>query len=151
MLAAALASMATECEQGPRGLAPSALVRIEIRLQSVPAPDPPADQRADFERCLTRMDQQNNVEPSWRGYEATTLNETAPDTFVAEFFDVPVNVVHTMTVHDRNECRRAPRGAGRVTTGVSVNGTPIERVIAATGALQFAVDVDGVVESPAGE
>ena len=54
-----------------------------------------------------------------------------------------------MTVHDRNQCRREPRGEGRVTTGVSVNGTPLERVIATTNALQFAVDEDGVVESPA--
>ena len=96
------------------------------------------------------MDQDNRVKPSWRDYVATTLTETAPNVFVAEFVDVPANIVHTMTVHDRNQCRREPLGDGRVTTGVSVNGTTLERVIAATQALQFAVDEDGVVESPAG-
>ena len=148
--AAALASMATDCEQSPRGLEPSPLVRVEIRLESMPAAEPPAEQQAAFERCLERMDQDNNVRPSWRNYAATTLTESAPNVFRAEFFDVPVNIVHTMTVHDRNECRREPLGEGRVAAGVSVNGTTLERVVAATRAFQFTVDEDGVVSSPAG-
>ena len=150
VLAAALASTATECEQSPRGLEPSPLVRIEIRLESEPAPDPPAAQQEAFERCLVRMDHDNKVKPSWRDYAATILIETAPNVFAAEFFDVPADIVHTMTVHDGNQCRREPLGDGRVTSGVSVNGTTLERVIPATNALQFAVDEDGVVESPAG-
>ena len=150
VVAAALASMATECEQSPRGLEPSPLARIEIRLESDPPPDPPADQRDVFEGCLARMDQDNKVEPSWQDYTATKLTETAPNVFEVVFFDVPVNMIHTMTVHDRNQCRREPLREGRVTTGVSVNGTPIERVIATTNALQFTVDEDGVVESPVG-
>ena len=68
--------------------------------------------------------------------------------FEAVFFDVPVNIVHTITVHDRNQCRREPLGEGRVITGVSVNGMRLERVLSQTNALQFAVDEDGVVESP---
>ena len=149
-LAAATASMASECEQSPRGLEPSPLVRIEIRLDSEPAAEPPATAQEAFERCLDRMDQNNKVKPSWRDYAATTLTETAPNVFETEFYDVPVNVVHTMTVHDRNQCRREPLGEGRVSTGVSVNGTALELVIPATNALQFAVTEDGVVESPAG-
>ena len=96
------------------------------------------------------MDQDNKVEPSWQDYTATKLTETAPNVFEVVFFDVPVDMIHTMTVHDRNQCRREPLREGRVTTGVSVNGTPLERVIATTNALQFTVDEDGVVESPAG-
>lgn len=147
--ASALASTAAECEQSPRGLAPTALIRIEIRLDSVPAGDPPADQQANLERCLTRMEQDNKVKPSWQNYVSTVLVETAPNVFTAEFFDVPANIVHTITVHDRNECRREPGGEGRVVTGVSVNGTTLEHVITTTRALQFAVDDDGAVESPA--
>ena len=146
--AAALASTATECEQSPRGLVPSPLARVEIRLASEPAPDPTAEQRDAFEGCLVRMDQENSVKPSWRNYVATTMAETAPNVFAAEFFDVPVDILHTITVHDRNECRRETRGNGRVITGVSVNGTTLERVLVDTRALQFAVDGDGVVESP---
>ena len=148
VVAAALASTATECEQSPRGLEPSPLARIEIRLESEPAPDPPAGQRDAFERCLSRMGNDNRVKPSWRDYAVTRLPESAPNVFSAEFFDVPVNILHTMTVHDRNQCRREPLGEGRVTTGVSVNGTPIEHVVPATNALQFTIDEDGVVESP---
>ncbi len=148
--AAAAASMASECEQSPRGLVPSPLARIEIRLRSEPAPDPPAQQQTTFELCLVRMDQENKVKPSWRDYASTTLTETAPNVFAAEFFDVPVSIRHTITVHDRNQCRRAPLGDGRVVTGVSVNGTTLERFIPATNALQFSIDEDGVVTSPAG-
>jgi hypothetical protein len=148
--AAALASMASDCERSPRGLEPTPLVRVEIRLESEPAAEPSAEEQAAFERCLERMDQENHVKPSWRDYAPTTLAETAPNIFAAEFFDVPASSVHTMTVHDRNQCRREPLGNGRVTTGVSVNGTALGRVIAATSALQFTVDADGVVQSPGG-
>ena len=148
--AAALASLATECERSPRGLVPSPLVRITVRLESEPAAGPSAGLQADFERCLDRMEQDNKVKPSWRGYASTTLQETAPNVFEAEFPGVPVDVVHTMTVHDRNQCRREPLGEGRVTAGVSVNGTMLLRAVAATNALQFAVTEEGVVESPAG-
>ena len=147
--AAALASTATECERSPRGLVPSPLVRVEVGLRSEPAAEPPAARQADFERCLERMGG-NHVKPSWRDYASTTLNETAPNVFAAEFPDVPADALHTMTVHDRNQCRREPGGEGRVTAGVSVNGTVLERVVPATGALQFTVGADGVVTSPAG-
>ncbi len=146
---AALASTATDCEQSPRGLEPSPLVRVEIRLESEPAAELPADQQTALEGCLERMGQDNNVRPSWRDYAPTTLTETAANIFLAEFFDVPADVVHTMTVHDRNQCRRDTLGDGRISAGVTVNGMIVERVIAATGALQFSIDEDGVVMSPA--
>ena len=148
VVAAALASTASDCEQSPRGLEPSSLATIQVRLESEPAPEPGAEQRAAFEGCLNRMGDENSVMPSWRDYAATPLTETAPNTFEAQFFDVPVNIIHTMTVHDRNQCRRDSRRDGRVAMGVSVNGTPIERIVPETNALQFAVDEDGVVESP---
>lgn len=148
--AAALASMATECERSPRGLEPTPLVRVEIRLESMPASEPPADRQDAFQRCLERMDLDNNVRPSWRDYAVVRLTESAPNIFRAEFFDVPIDIVHTMTVHDRNQCRREPLGQGRVASGVSVNGTTLGRVVAATSAFQFTVDEDGVVSSPAG-
>lgn len=148
VVAAALASTASDCEQSPRGLEPSALATIQVRLESEPAAEPTAEQRAAYEGCLSRLGDENNVRPSWRDYAAASLIETAPDTFEAQFFDVPVNILHTMTVHDRSQCRRDPRRDGRVATGVSVNGTPIERVVRETSALQFAVDEEGVVESP---
>ena len=150
VVAAAAASLATDCERSPRGLEPSSLARITIRLESEPATEPSAGRQADVERCLDRMEQDNKVKPSWRNYASTTLQETAPNVFEAEFPDVPVDVVQTMTVHDRNQCRREPLGEGRVTTGVSVNGTTLLRAVAATSALQFAVTEEGVVESPAG-
>ena len=148
VVAAALASTASDCEQSPRGVEPSSLATIQVRLQSEPAAEPAAEEQAAFEGCLTRMEENNNVRPSWRNYAATVLNETAPNNFETQFFDVPVNIVHTMTVHDRNQCRRDPRRDGRVTTGVWVNGTRVERVVQETNALQFAVDEEGVVESP---
>jgi hypothetical protein len=148
VVAAALASTASDCEQSPRGLEPSPLATVQVRLESEPAGEPAAGQQAAFEGCLTRLGEDNNVKPSWRNYVATTLNETAPNNFEAQFFDVPVNIVHTMTVHDRNQCRRDPSRDGRVTTGVWVNGTRVERVVQQTNALQFAVDEEGVVESP---
>lgn len=148
VVAAALASTASDCEQSPRGLEPSPLATIQVRLESEPAPEPGAEQQAAYEGCLTRIGDENNVKPSWRDYVATSLTEAAPNAYEAQFFDVPVNILHTMTVHDRNQCRRDSRGEGRVTTGVSVNGTPIERVVRETSALQFAVDEEGVVESP---
>ena len=148
VVAAALASTASDCEQSPRGLEPSSLATIQVRLESEPAAEPGAGQRAAFEGCLNRMEDSNSVKPSWRDYRSTALTETAPNDYQAQFFDVPVNILHTMTVHDRNQCRRDPRRDGRVTTGVSVNGTPIERVVPETNALQFAVDEEGVVESP---
>lgn len=146
--AAALASMATECERSPRGLVPTPLVRIEVGLRSEPAAEPAAGRQADFERCLERMGD-NHVKPSWRDYQRAALTETAPNVFSAEFPGVPADALHTMTVHDRNQCRREPGGEGRVTSGVSVNGTVLERVVPATGAFQFTVGADGVVESPA--
>ncbi len=148
VVTAALASTASDCEQSPRGLEPSPLATIQVRLESEPAAEPGAEQQAAFEGCVNRMGDDNNVKPSWRDYVATSLTETAPNVYEAQFFDVPVNILHTMTVHDRNQCRRDPRRDGRVATGVSINGTPVERVILETNALQFAVDEEGVVESP---
>ena len=61
---------------------------------------------------------------------------------------MPVGVTNSFTVRDRNECRRNPVGNGRVTAGVSINGTPIETVDPATGGMFFDIDATGMVSSP---
>ena len=56
-----LASLATQCDETPRGAVPTGIVTIEVMLQSTPAPLPPADQQTGFEACLDRMENENNV------------------------------------------------------------------------------------------
>lgn len=152
LIAMAVASLGTDCGRAPRGSAPSELASIVVRLNSVTAPDPPPELAEWLSVCLRRMNDANNVEPSWENYETVLMDETAPNVFEARFNYVPVAVVHTMVVHDVNECRRNPRdGIGRVTTGVTVNGTPILLVRPASGSLQFWILEDGEVRSdPAG-
>lgn len=152
LIAMAVASLGTDCGRAPRGSAPSELASIVVRLNSVTAPDPPPELAEWLSVCLRRMNDANNVEPSWENYETVLMDETAPNVFEARFNYVPVGVVHTMVVHDVNECRRNPRdGIGRVTTGVTVNGTPILLVRPASGSLQFWILEDGEVRSdPAG-
>ncbi len=138
-----VASMATQCETTPRGVTPTQVASVELILRSVSAPLT-ADADA-FAVCLARMDNlENHVRPSWRSDDAVLLIETSPDMFEADFQDVPVGVVNTMTVHDRNECARDPNGQGHVTMGVTVNGTPITRVVGAN-ALAFELDERGTV------
>ena len=40
VVAAALASTASDCEQSPRGLEPSSLATVQVRLESEPAGEP---------------------------------------------------------------------------------------------------------------
>lgn len=148
LLAAAAASLATDCEQGPRGLQPSQIVTARLALVSRPASAPPPVQTEDFNACLARMDQVTNVAASWRNFQFVPLVETTPNNFEFTFSDVPVGVSNSMAVRDVNECRRNPGGNGRVTTGISINGTPIESVDAATGGLFFSIDATGMVTSP---
>lgn len=148
LLLSIVASMATQCDESPRGALPTPIVTVELRLVSQPAPEPSPDQQAAVDFCLQRMNNQNSVIPSWRNGEVVTLQEVSPTLFRWEFFDVPVGVAHTMSVHDRNECRRNPSGNGSVLTGVSVNNTPILRIVPNTRVLTFVVDADGVVSSP---
>ena len=83
------------------------------------------------------------------------LARTASNRYAASFSDVPANTQVTLTVHDENECFRRPvipgtpdepgrLADGRVTTGVSANGTPLRRVVGAD-ALLLLVGTDGVV------
>ena len=150
LVVAAVASLGSDCGQAPRGIPPSAVVSIVLRLDSQPAPDPPADLLEWLPVCLRAMNGENNVEPSWLDYATVLLRETGPDVFEVRFNYVPVDVLHTLVVHDRNECRRNPRdGMGHVTTGVTVNDTPLELVRPITGALLFSVSADGAVASQA--
>ena len=136
-----LASLGTQCDTAPRGVPPAPITRIEVVLRSVAAPGGNPEVAA----CLARMDDlANHIRPSWRGNQPVLLTETAPAVFRAEFLDVPIGILNTMTVHDRNECARDPQGDGRVTMGVTVNGTPITRVVG-TKTLAFELDEQGMV------
>ena len=138
-----LASLATECGESPRGTLPTSIVPIALVLNSVAAA-PSADEQ-EFTNCLNRMGGlQTHVRPSWRADAVTLLEETAPNVFSASFPDVPVGMQNTMTVHDVNECARDPEGQGHVTSGVTVNGVEITRVIG-SGVLTFIVEEDGTV------
>ena len=53
-----------------------------------------------------------------------------------------------MTVRDVNECRRNPDGDASVVTGVTINGTSIQRVVPNTNTLTFILESDGTVSSP---
>ena len=156
-----LASLATDCQETPRGAIPTGIAAVEIVLQSRPAA-PHADRRA-VEDCLARLGAVGtHVRPSWRDNtftgvfdpERVALVETSPNTFAALFRDVPANVQLTLTVHDVNQCQRVPvipGGAidgrfadGRVTTGVFANGTPLTSVVG-NDALVLVVAPDGTV------
>ena len=151
-----LASLATECGESPRGAIPSGVVDLDLVLTSEPAG--PAVDQTEFKNCLDRMGEVgNHVRPSWRGARApdpltvfipdrVSLTETSPNShrFVADFLDVPAGFQNTITVHDVNECRRNPLGDGRVTMGVTANGTPLTTVVG-NGALALVVAADGTV------
>lgn len=139
--------MATQCDTTPRGVTPSPIASVELVLESLSAP--PASDANGFAACLNRWDvndddDENHLRPSWRANDPVALVEASPNVFTADFPDVPVGVLNTMTVHDRNECARNPIGDGHVTMGVTVNGTLITQVVG-VNALAFEVDEEGVV------
>lgn len=160
ILLPALASLATDCEDASRGIAPSALTTVEIVLESRPA----TGGGDVVGLCLARLGAAgNHVRPSWRDNHATSvfdpahvpLARVAPNRFAAVFSDVPSNTQLTLTVHDENECMRRPvvpvtpdapgrLADGRVTTGVSANGTPLTRVVG-NDTLLLLVGPDGMV------
>ena len=144
VLAPIVASLATQCDESPRGTAPSPIATIELRLDSVPAEEPTGDEARMYGFCLQRMSYVNHVRPSWRSREETTFEESAPNVFVAAFDDVPVSFSNNIIVHDENECRREPQGSGRVVTGVTINGQPVTRLVGA-GVLGFTITADGIV------
>ena len=156
-----VASLATQCDETPRGAVPTGIATIEVMLESQPAQLPPPDQMTGFEACLERMENENNVRAAWRDNpntpdfdpERVFLDEVSPNLFVATLDGVPTGVQTTLTVHDVNECRRNPitnvvatgfAADGRVTEGVSINGTPLENVVGADAFL-IVVRGDGVI------
>ena len=144
--------MATDCNESPRGVQPTQIIAAEFVLRSQPAPNPPAGSQRAFQDCLTRMQSVTNVVPSWRSgaeeLDSVTLTESAPNVFAMQFTDIPVDIANTMTVRDVNECRRNPDGDASVVTGVTINGTPIQRVVPGTRILTFVLEADGTVLSP---
>lgn len=156
-----LASLATQCDETPRGTVPTGIATIEVMLESTPAPLPPPEDQLAYDACLERMEKENNVRAAWLDDPNTPdfdpdrvfFDEVSPNVFTATVPGVPTGVQTTFTVHDINECRRNPiinvieagRAAdGRVTEGVSVNGTLLERVVGADAFL-IVVAGDGVV------
>ena len=156
-----LASLATDCEDASRGVAPTSLTSVEIVLESQPATGP---RDVAVEACLARLGNVSpHVRPSWQDNFFTAdfdparvqLVRTGLNRYAASFNDVPANTQLTLTVHDENECIRRPiipglegelgRFAdGRVTNGVSANGIPLTRVVG-NDALLLLVAADGVV------
>ncbi len=143
-----VASMATDCKESPRGVQPTQIVTAEFRLRSQSASIPPAGSQRAFQDCLTRMKSETNVVPSWRSGAVVPLTESAPNVFTMQFHAIPVDIANTMTVRDVNECRRNPDGDASVVTGVTINGTPIQRVVPGTRTLTFVLEADGTVLSP---
>ena len=157
-----LASLATDCQQTPRGSVPTGIATVEIVLQSRPAA--PHPNRREVGNCLARLGTVGtHVRASWRdnpftaGFdpERVPLVATSPNTFAVLFRDVPASTQHTLTVHDVNQCERTPvlPGAtgvpgrladGRVTTGVFANGTPLTTVVG-NSAFVLVVAPDGTV------
>ena len=142
-----VASLATQCDnESPRGAAPTRVTSATLILTSVPSP-------VRRRRHCAELVVFNHVRPSWRDNGLTSaydperveLSKTSPNVFTAHFNDVPVGVENSMTVHDINECYRDPNGDGRVTTGITLNGIPITKVLA-SNALLFTIDRDGVIK-----
>ena len=156
-----LASLATDCEDSSRPTVPTSVTEVEVVLESMPAT---GARNAAVEACLAQMgDAGKHVRPSWRDSYFTAefdparvpLRPSGLNRFAARFDDVPVNTQLTLTVHDENQCVRRPLipatldrpgglADGRVTTGVSANGTPLTRVVG-NDALLLVVGADGVV------
>ncbi len=156
-----LASLATQCDETPRGAVPTGIASIEVMLESTPAPLPPSEQQTGFDACLNRMKNANNVRAAWLDDPSTPdfdpervfFDEVSPNVFVATLDGVPTGVQTTLTVHDVNECRRNPivnvletgfAADGRVTGGVSANGTPLGTVVGANAFL-IVVGGDGTI------
>ena len=143
-------STATQCSESPRGVLPTQIVSVEIRLVSQPAPEPPstAGEQFVYQDCLTGIGLRNTVVPSWRNGEVVALNENGMNVFTYTFRDVPIDLALTILVRDVNECRRDSKGGGSVITGVTANGVALERLVPGTRVLTFVVSLDGTVSSP---
>ena len=146
-----VASLATQCNETPLGALPTRFIDATLVLTSVAA-TLAGDQDA-FLGCIERMGSfDNHVRPSWRDNASTpqydpeqvALTEMSPNVFAADFFDVPVGLQNTMTVHDVNECRRNFEGDGRLTMGITLNGTSMTQVVG-SDALLFIIDGDGMI------
>ena len=145
-----VASMGTQCDRAPRAGIPTEVVEVELVLNSVP--EASSVDGEDYMACLNRMDGlQNHVRPSWRSSpeepsgSPVLFTEMSPNVWQALFFDVPVDFLNTMTVHDTNECARNPAGMGHVINGVTVNGTEVTNVVGAR-AMAFELNEDGSVK-----
>tara|TARA_Y100000588_G_scaffold320059_1_gene350437 strand:- start:185 stop:706 length:522 start_codon:yes stop_codon:yes gene_type:complete len=157
-----IASLASQCDETPRGTVPTSITTVEIALSSTLASS--VGESDDINDCLMRLGTTGtHVRPSWRDNSQTSefdpehvsLIKMSANRFVATFNDVPVNVQTTLTVHDENECRRNPIATGvaevmnrpadgRVVDGVTANGTPLNTVVG-NNALLLTVGADGTV------
>ena len=86
LLVPILTSLATQCDEAPRGMPPTVVTSIEVKLLSLPAPLP-ADMQ-EFDNCLNRMQRVNHIEPSWRAGKLVPFVESGPNIFTVRFFKI---------------------------------------------------------------
>jgi hypothetical protein len=104
------------CSGGPPSPTSSsaAIVRIVFMGATARRSDLPASAQA----CVNGVGA-THIHPSWRNFEAISLQPAPPDRYEISFTDVPLGARVAFRVNDQNACDQNPTGA--VTRNVFVN------------------------------